>query len=120
MEMERTTNGGMLKKCQGADAYTGAAPPTCDEGDGCVECWAKHHAFLDANRPPMSADFKEFFDYICMQKRLIQVGRFKSDELPLEGSLYDHLSRLEAMIRTGSFRHVLPVLTHTLNRIGKP
>lgn len=97
---------GMMEKCDQTDAYTGEGRPQCDDGQGCVSCQAKHHKYLDENRPLRSPDFQEFFDYVCMFKRVLQLGRVGKDDLPPE-TLYGWLDEMERSIRTGKYRHTL-------------
>lgn len=106
----------MLEKCEQADAYTGEGRPVCDEGNGCVACWGKHNAYLDANRPSLSPDFAEFYDYICMHKRVMQVARLKKEDFL---GLYDWLEALERSIRTGEYRHGKIVFERTLAEMKK-
>jgi hypothetical protein len=109
-----------MERCDRADRYSGKKPPTCDDGDGCVACWKKRHEWIDAHRPPMSRDFKEFLDYIHVQKRLLQVGRFKSEDFPMKGSVYAMLRTLETLIRSGRYRHDLEMLRLTLKHVSEP
>ncbi len=112
----KRTDFGMIERCDLADKYTGKKEPKCDDGKGCIACWYKYNEYLRAHRPKMSADFKEFHDYISMHKRLLQISGSDFSKLSA-GSLYDVVANLEKMIRTGSYRHVLAGWRRTLGEM---
>lgn len=114
--MERDPGSNLLVKCEGADGYTGEGRPKCDHGKGCIACWRKHNDWLDETRPPMSADFQEFYDYVCMYKRMLQNAKFKSEDFPA-GSMYDTFSAFEKTMRTGEYRHKKIVLEQTFKEL---
>jgi hypothetical protein len=103
----------IMERCGGVETYTGEGRPQCDEGRGCVACYAKHHRYLDAHRPVKSPDFEEFYRYICMYKRIMQLGRLSKADLPSE-NLYDWIDELERSVRTGDYRHKMVGLEHVL------
>jgi hypothetical protein len=113
MPSERT-NFGMLIECDGHAKYTGKKRPTCDGKKGCAACWAVHNKYLDAHRPKMSADFKEFWDYIAKHKRMLQAA--KSDTM-ISLSLYEVFKVMDRMIRTGSYRHHMITLDSVLDEM---
>jgi len=111
----KRTSFGMLERCEKADKYEGKKDPDCgDDGKGCIACWRKHHEYVAAHRPKMSADFREFYDFAAMQKRLFQVagqgGGFDNED-------YRIWAAIEKMIRTGDYRHNLAAMRKILEEI---
>lgn len=103
-----------VPRCDRTDRYTGRRRPTCDEGRGCQACWAKHRAFVIANPPKVTGEFRVFYDYICNQKRLLQMIRVPAD---MKMGLHEFYDRMERLIRTGSYRFFGSVLDENLDFI---
>jgi hypothetical protein len=116
MSTERDPGSKLLVECDDHAKYTGKRRPTCDRGKGCIACWQTHNRYLDEHRPKMSRDFKEFYDYICKQKRMLQAGKI---DFPTKMSMYEMLKAIEKMIRTGSYRHHLITIDDVLERIDE-
>jgi len=104
--------------CGKTDAYSGEGYPSCFDGNGCVECIKKYHAWIDEHRQPMSPDLKAFYDYISMYKRVLQAGRLGPEDVPATG-LYDVLAYLENSLRTGKYLHHTYSLSHILAEMNE-